>query len=67
MGMEAPSHPRLKLARAQMKCKLLSIKTLFTHRAGQREKERNRGESLDGPGTAMSSTQGFTGCTLGVE
>lgn len=62
MGMEAPSHPqteRLKLASAQMKCKLLDQDFVYVQRKAERE-----GRELRGPGPG---SRGFMGCTWGVE
>lgn len=66
MGMEAPSHPqteRLKLARAQMKFKLLDQDFVYV----QRKAKRERGDSLEGQAPAIHGSREFMGCTLGVE
>lgn len=55
MGMEAPSHPqteRLKLARAQMKFKLLDQDFVYV----QRKAKRERGDSLEGQAPAIHSS-----------
>lgn len=67
MGMEAPSQPqteRLKLASAQMMCKLLDQDFVYV----QRKAERERGDSSVRQISAIYSSRGFMGCTWsGVE